>query len=130
MEANTPRPGAPQFQVIQSATRPKDSTQAHVAAGPFPTKAAAEAWVSAQTSPSLPGLPNPLSFLSLIGNVGHWIGVFVAAVTDVHLYISLGWLLLGLVLLTMGLILWLRTTDAYKGLSATAKEAGVAAAAA
>lgn len=110
MQNNAPSHGSPQFKAIQSATRPKDTAVSSVAAGPFPTKAAADAWIAAQQSPDFPSLPNPLSFLSTLGNIGHWAGIFTAAVTDVHTWISVGWLGLGLGLLLLGIVLWILST--------------------
>lgn len=40
--------------------------------------------------------------------IGHYFGVFVANITDVHMWISLGWLLLGLILVALGINLWLK----------------------
>jgi hypothetical protein len=76
-------------------------------AGPFPTAAAAQAYKNAIGTGSVlppPGTPivgsvqapaNP--FAGLI-EIGHWIGKLVTALTDPHMWISLGWLLLGLIL--------------------------------
>lgn len=49
-----------------------------------------------------------------ISEAGHWIGVFVTAVTDYHLWVSLGWLWLGVLLLIAGLYLLVRLSGAYK----------------
>lgn len=133
MAANSPRPGSPPFQAVQSATRPKDTAIAHVAAGPFATKTDAENWIQQQdpTGIPIPSIPNPLSLLAGLGwiqEIGHWAGILVSAITDLHTYISLGWLMLGFILLIIGILMWLRTTDAYQNLSATARTAAVAAA--
>lgn len=44
-------------------------------------------------------------------DIGHWIGVAVAHLIDVHMWRSIGWITLGLVLLTAGIFLWLRKAD-------------------
>lgn len=133
MAANSPRPGSPPFQAVQSPTRPKDTAIAHVAAGPFATQAAAQAWITQQdpTGIPIPSIPNPFGFLAALGwiqEIGHWAGILVSAITDLHTYISLGWLMLGFILLIIGILMWLRTTDVYKNLSSTATTAAVAAA--
>ncbi len=53
-------------------------------------------------------IPNPLSSLSWLGGISHWLGVAVTDLTDVHMWISFGWVILGLWLMWMGLLLWLR----------------------
>lgn len=125
MQASVVAHGQQQYTIVQSATRPKNTAVSSVAAGPFPTKAAAQAWIDAQQSPGLPALPNPLSFLSTIGNIGHWAGIAVAAVTDIHFWISLGWIWLGFMLLVVGIVLWILST---KTARSTVKGAATAAA--
>jgi len=62
-----------------------------------------------------------------LSEAGHWIGVLVAAITDPHLWISLGWLLLGIMLLIAGLYLLVRLSSAYKSAEGSAlKVAGAA----
>lgn len=115
LAADVPGRGQPPFQAIQSATRPKDTAVSRVAAGPFPTQAAAQQWINQQEN-NLPGLPlpsipNPFGFLAAldwIQEIGHWFGIAVAAITDVHMWISLGWLTLGFWLLVIGILLWLK----------------------
>jgi hypothetical protein len=43
-----------------------------------------------------------------LSEVGHWIGVFVTNITDMHMWISLGWLALGLLLFVVGIVWLLR----------------------
>lgn len=111
-------------------------------AGGFTTKAAADAAAAkfnknppnfGVDAPSvLPGsFPNPLNLLaglSWLEEIGHWIGVFVAAVTDPYLWISLGWGFLGLVLLIVGILWWFKSTEAGQKLGKAAGEAAVVAA--
>lgn len=52
-----------------------------------------------------PKLSNPLDGIQ---EIGHWLGVVVTAITDVSMWRSLGWLLLGGILLISGLFLWLK----------------------
>lgn len=113
MEASAPGRGAPQFRAIESATRPKDTAVSHVAAGPFATQADAQNWINQQGSIGgiLPSIPNPFGFLAALGwiqEIGHWVGIAVAAVTDIHMWISLGWLALGFWMLVIGILLWLK----------------------
>lgn len=44
-------------------------------------------------------------------DIGHWIGEAVAHILDVHMWRSIGWITLGIVLLTAGIFLWLRKAD-------------------
>lgn len=93
-----------QFVPEQAATRP-----ANAIGGPFATEQECEQWIIRHNAapPPIPTIPNPLGFL---GEIGHWVGLFVAAVTDIHTWISLSWLTLGLILLVMGIIWWNRGT--------------------
>lgn len=89
--------------------------QGMLQAGPFPTKAAAQAYENAIGTNAIlppPGTPivgdipapsNPLAFLGFLGDIGHWLGIAVAALTDKYTWISVGWLLLGLVLVVISL---------------------------
>ena len=62
----------------------------------------------APTENALPQpLPNPLDALA---EIGHWIGAFVTDITDVYMWISLGWIFLGLLLLIVGLMWLLKKT--------------------
>lgn len=49
--------------------------------------------------------------LSGLIELGHWIGDFIAHITDLYMWISLGWISLGLVLLVVGILMWLRKAD-------------------
>lgn len=113
MEASVVGHGAPQYRAVESATRPKDTAVSHVAAGPFSTQSAAQAWITQQQGGGLsfPAPPNPLAFLGWLQEFGHYAGLIVAAVTDVHTYISLGWLFLGLQLVMLGVVLWILSTN-------------------
>lgn len=86
------------------------------AIGPFGTQAAAQAYWhqhglqtpqqvkhSETTGPNL-SLPNPLAGIDEIGAV---LKAFFTTVTDWHFWASLGWILLGLVLMAAGIRLWL-----------------------
>lgn len=88
--------------------------------GPFKTQAEAAAYIKSHphgppsessTNIKLPTVPNPFAFLGWLQGVQHWLGIFVAAITDVHTWISVGWALLGLIFLVTGLIIWLRGTE-------------------
>ena len=62
-----------------------------------------------------------------LAEAGHWIGKFVTTITDVHLWISLGWLFLGMSFLFVGLYLLVRLSNAYKQAEGSAlKIAGAA----
>lgn len=130
MEASVPSHG-PQFNAIESATRPKDTAVSHVAAGPFATQADAQNWISQQSNPIgnlVPSIPNPFGFLAALGwiqEIGHWVGIAVAAVTDLHTWISIGWLALGFWMLVIGILLWLKIPQRA---ARAAKEAATAAA--
>lgn len=90
-----------------------------VVKGPYNNKADAEKAASAEPHSPPPGtstLPNPLAAL---GEIAHWAGVIVTAITDVHLYISLGWLFLGLTLIWMGIALWLKVPQKVAGIATT-----------
>lgn len=113
------------YKAIQSATRPTDNPYSSVAAGPFPTQAQAQQWITAnQTGGSFPAPPNPLAFLGWLQEAGHYAGLLIAALTDVHLYISLGWLWLGFGLVMLGVVLWLLSTNTARRFT----DAGVSAA--
>jgi hypothetical protein len=58
-----------------------------------------------------------------ISETGHWLGVIGAAITDRHLYISLGWLFLGVFLLFLGAYLLVRLSSAYRSAEGTALKA-------
>ncbi len=96
------------FEVVESASKPAGSV-----AGPFPTKTAAQAWITAREQKFPVDIPNPLSG---IGAVGHWIGTIVEHLTDTAMWRSLGWMALGIMLIASGIYLWFRTSATYKGL--------------
>ena len=48
---------------------------------------------------------NPLAWL---GAIAHWIGEAVAHILDVHMWRSIGWIVLGVVLMVAGILLWLK----------------------
>jgi hypothetical protein len=84
--------------------------------GPYNTKADAEKAaqsavgsgsgnISTQGPPGSSTLPNPLAAL---GEIAHWAGVIVTHLTDLSMWISLGWIALGLVLLAVGITVWLK----------------------
>lgn len=83
--------------------------------GPFATEAEAKAAQNPQQQSPNPVTDittaaqnanfNPLGWL---GAIGHWIGEAVAHILDVHMWRSIGWITLGVVLLVLGLLLWLK----------------------
>jgi hypothetical protein len=99
--------GAPPFAIVQSAAKPQNEV-----AGPFTTQAQAQNWINSQNVPPPPdigppsfSIPNPFSWL---GAVSHWVGDFVLSITDSHMWISIGWIVLGAFLAFWGIMLWLR----------------------
>ena|SRR6478672_7748990 len=69
-----------------------------------------------------------LSFGGLFGGlteVGHFFGVLVSNLTDVHMWISLGWLLLGAGLVFWGILLWLKVPQRAAQVAVTAAPAAV-----
>jgi hypothetical protein len=123
------RGGPPQY-IAQQATSPPPGE----VAGPFKTESEARQWIlnaqSQTTFPAAPSIPNPFGFLAALGwiqEIGHWAGIVVAAVTDIHTYISVGWLALGFWMLVIGILLWLKIPQRAAG---AAREAGEAAGAA
>ena len=105
--------------VISSAGRP-GGPEWIVVAGPFPTKAAAQASLTQRDKPPTIPLPNPFKPLTDLGKVGHWIGDVVLHLTDGAMWRSLGWLLLGAFLVIAGIYLWFRTSGTYKDLESAA----------
>jgi hypothetical protein len=96
-----------------------------VVRGPFNTredaqKAAAGAVGSGSGSISTQGpvasFQNPLDAL---GEIAHWAGVIVTALSDIHMWISLGWLVLGLILIIVGILLWLKVPQRAAGIGTT-----------
>lgn len=49
--------------------------------------------------------------LGWLQDIGHWIGEAVAHILDIHMWRSIGWITMGLVLLVLGIFLWLRKAD-------------------
>jgi hypothetical protein len=88
--------------------------------GPYRTRAEAEAGLARDKARAQsfkgPDIPNPLSG---IGAVGHWIGLAVKHLTDGAMWRSIGWLLLGMILVIAGVYLWFRTSNAYKSLESS-----------
>jgi hypothetical protein len=121
LEASSGPPISSGFIVVQgtaTAIHAKYGTGPQVM-GPYPTKAAAEAAgqnVSQPFGPQPPtglpgGIPNPFGFLAALGwiqEIGHWVGLAVSAVTDIHMWISVGWIGLGFWMLVIGILLWLK----------------------
>lgn len=120
----TGKPTGIRYFPFQAADRSKIPANFNVDAGPFQTKAEATSYIDQhftghggtgsggsgppQSEAGIPTLPNPLGFLGFLGEIGHWLGILVTALTDIHTYISLGWLLLGLLFLVAGIIWWQR----------------------
>ena|SRR5215471_2793484 len=78
--------------------------------GPFGTQVEAQKAAGQQTdqiaaATQAGSLPNPFAAL---GEIAHWAGVIITAITDIHMWISLGWIFLGVGLVLLGLMLWLR----------------------
>jgi len=79
--------------------------------GPFPTQAEATTAAKTLDRGRAPGasaastIPNPFSW---VGAIAHWIGDLVEHLTDVHMWISLGWIALGLLLVALGINLWFK----------------------
>jgi len=79
--------------------------------GPFRDKAEATTAAKTLDRGRAPGasaasaIPNPFSW---IGALAHWVGDFVEHVTDKAMWISLGWIFLGLLLVAIGFNLWFK----------------------
>jgi hypothetical protein len=121
VKVDVPRTGRTEILYVQADSR-QDAANidpgSTVLGGPYLTEADAEhaapqgssgsTKVATGVTPAVNDLPeNPLSFL---GEIGHWIGVFVTDITDVYMWISLGWIALGLLLLVLGVVWLLRKT--------------------
>ena len=93
--------------IVSSPTKPL-ATPGELVQGPFGSKEAAQAAASATGGPA--GTPPVAGFTPGVGlgAISHWIGVFVEGITNVHMWISIGWLLLGVSLVLIGIALWLR----------------------
>lgn len=112
------RGGQPPFIIKESPTSPPDEV-----AGPFDTRAEAQKWIDAQSlhAPDIDiSLPNPFSW---VGAISHWIGDAVLHLTDVSMWISIGWILLGAVLMFWGILLWLKIPQRAAGAAAKAAAA-------
>lgn len=95
-----------------------------VVRGPFSSKAdaqkaAAGAVGSGSKSISTQGPVVTQNPLDALGEIAHWAGVIVTALSDAHMWISLGWLVLGLVLIVMGILLWLKVPQRAAGIGTT-----------
>lgn len=82
--------------------------------GPYPDQAQAQARL-AEAHVGGPGSPtyqqqigSAIPGLGALGEIGHFTGELVTHLTDAHMWISLGWLLLGLLLLVIGILLWVK----------------------
>lgn len=78
--------------------------------GPYPDKAAAEKVATAYNKSHLdtiptPSIPNPLSAL---GQIAAAIRAFFDAITDAAMWRSIGWIFLGMWMIWVGIMLWLR----------------------
>ncbi len=93
-----------------------------VDSGPYATQAAAEAAAQKLRTAPVPGTPIPNPF-SWVGAVAHWIGDAVLHVTDVNMWISVGWILLGLLLVALGINLWLKIPQKLGAAAITAAKA-------
>lgn len=85
--------------------------------GPYSSQAAAVAFIKAHpngpgpessTSIGFPSIPNPFAFLAWLQEIGHFIGLGVAYITDGPMWRSIGWIVLGAVLLITGIYIWLK----------------------
>lgn len=124
------RGGPPSYITVQATTSPPGEV-----AGPFPTQAAAEQWIQGTITqgglPPAPSIPNPFGFLAALGwiqEIGHWVGIAVSAITDIHMWISLGWITLGFWAMVIGILLWLRIPQRAARAAKTAAEGAAAAA--
>lgn len=93
---------------------------ATVLGGPYTTEAQAEAAFpggSAGSTAPPPGVgpptvsQQPANPLAGLLELGHWLGQLVNDLTDYHMWISIGWLLLGLLLIVYALWTLARKTD-------------------
>jgi hypothetical protein len=108
--------GQRQFHIVQAKVQPVVGSTAFggiivQVQGPYDTQAKAQAAVGSSTGSTGtgPGIANPNSqanqppanpFAGLL-EIAHWIGDLVTALTDARMWISLGWLLLGLILVAI-----------------------------
>ena len=87
------------YNIVQSSAKP--TSQGQVVAGPFATKAQAQAWIT-KTETDLPGAhlaglgaPNPLSGLSSIGD-------FFSRLGEANTWIRVGEVVIGVILIAVG----------------------------
>jgi len=106
--------------IVEAQSRPPLPQDARSIEGPLPTKAAAQKEVKriegakpvtgggplnpVIVAGSAAGITDPLGLFA----IGHWIGKLVSGLTDVHMWISLGWMALGISLFLAGLALLLK----------------------
>lgn len=105
-------------QVIEDFKRP---TGYETVFGPFATRAEAQKVAATTGKPLEPAkppisIPNPLSG---IGAVGHWLGEAVLHAIDLPMWRSIGWIVLGAILVMAGIYLWFRTSATYKELESS-----------
>jgi hypothetical protein len=79
----------------------------------FTSKSAASDFISSQANAGAGDtgagvVHDVLDTAGALTEAAHWIGDFVTHLTDVHMWISLGWLALGLLLLVAGIVWLLR----------------------
>jgi hypothetical protein len=72
---------------------------------------------------NIPGNQAPPNPFSWVGAISHWIGDFVLHLTDVHMWISIGWITLGAVLIFAGIMLWLKVPQTAAALAPAAAAA-------
>jgi len=138
--------GEPSYTLFQGAKSQADAEALKVVAGsadgPYATKADAQQAVTsgsakkppstaqASNQPSLSNVPvvGPViggitSDVQAIGDVAAALEAFFSAITDAKMWKSLGWLLLGVAFLTMGILLWLRIPQRAANIGTTAARA-------
>lgn len=118
--------GGSGFMVVQGSQAEIDRKYGGppVVRGPFSTQADAEksakgAVGSGSNSISEQGPVAGGNPLDALGEIAHWAGVIITNLTDVHMWISLGWMALGLILITMGILLWLKVPQRAAGIGTT-----------
>lgn len=127
---------APNESTAQAALGPAGK----ILGGPYATEAEAEKAFpqgshGTTTVPKDEGPPTvnaePAHFsnpLDALGEIAHWLGVGIIAITDKYMWISIGWLLLGLVLLVLGIYVLVRSSSAYESVEGAIKSVAAAAA--
>ena len=120
----TTGPGPGKFMVIQGTAAAVHAKYDGAVSGPYPNQAAAQAAANTPgggfPGANIPGeihVSNPLAFLGWLQDIGHWVGVAVAAITDRYMWISLGWLFLGFILLVAGVLSWIIKYTDVKGVA-------------